>query len=112
MAEYSTNYLLLLFSIFAVCVSAKLDQNETTNALLAELTSSNVSRDDATSQDQPKSSGQLDDTIPSFCYGSSVICSDLPPDCLRCKFNYSCIYGQNVTSECEVKSNIECKVIL
>ncbi|XP_077174486.1 TM2 domain-containing protein 3 isoform X2 [Paroedura picta] len=35
-------------------------------------------------------------------------CSRLPPDCVTCKTNYSCIYGKPVLFECQAKAQVHC----
>uniref|UniRef100_A0A1W7RCI4 TM2 domain-containing protein 3 n=1 Tax=Agkistrodon contortrix contortrix TaxID=8713 RepID=A0A1W7RCI4_AGKCO len=39
---------------------------------------------------------------------SNGICSRLPPECVICRTNYSCIYGKPVAFECEVKPQVHC----
>lgn len=40
----------------------------------------------------------------------SVSCKQLPAECLKCKFNYSCIYGQQAKVNCTVEPSINCEV--
>ncbi|XP_054160897.1 TM2 domain-containing protein 3-like [Oppia nitens] len=35
-------------------------------------------------------------------------CDHLSYDCLNCRFNYSCEYGHNVTTECRPTDNVHC----
>ena len=38
-------------------------------------------------------------------------CSDLPGHCIDCNFDYSCVYGENVTDlTCVPKDTVECEV--
>lgn len=37
-------------------------------------------------------------------------CSELPADCLTCSFNTSCVYGQEVQTECRVLKGVVCDV--
>ncbi|KAG8144859.1 putative TM2 domain-containing protein [Naja naja] len=39
---------------------------------------------------------------------SNGICSRLPPECMTCKTNYSCVYGRSVSFECEAKPQVHC----
>lgn len=51
---------------------------------------------------------QVSDVILSC--SSKVLCSRLPVECLDCSLNYSCIYGEILHSECEVKAGVTCQV--
>lgn len=37
-------------------------------------------------------------------------CTNLPPECLECKFNFTCIYGTEVETMCKVPNNQSCDV--
>lgn len=37
-------------------------------------------------------------------------CKELSVQCLDCKLNENCTYGQEVTAECQIKSQVKCKV--
>jgi len=37
-------------------------------------------------------------------------CDQLPPECLKCSLNYSCIFGQNISTTCTVKQGVTCVV--
>ncbi|XP_041334791.1 TM2 domain-containing protein 3-like [Pyrgilauda ruficollis] len=39
---------------------------------------------------------------------SNGLCSRLPPDCMTCNTNYSCIYGKTATFDCKVKPHVHC----
>ncbi|XP_035755215.1 TM2 domain-containing protein 3 isoform X3 [Egretta garzetta] len=39
---------------------------------------------------------------------SNGLCSRLPPDCMTCNTNYSCIYGKLATFDCKVKPHVHC----
>lgn len=41
---------------------------------------------------------------------SNGLCSRLPPDCMICNTNYSCIYGKPATFDCRVKPHVHCVV--
>lgn len=41
---------------------------------------------------------------------SNGLCSRLPPDCMTCNTNYSCIYGKTATFDCKVKPHVHCVV--
>ncbi|KAM6351163.1 TM2 domain-containing protein 3 isoform 4-T4 [Alca torda] len=48
--------------------------------------------------------------IPSYVTKcpSNGLCSRLPPDCMTCNTNYSCIYGKPATFDCKVKPYVHC----
>ncbi|XP_061451533.1 TM2 domain-containing protein 3 isoform X3 [Rhineura floridana] len=48
--------------------------------------------------------------IPSYVTQcpSNGLCGRLPPECVSCKKNYSCIYGKTTAIECETKSQVHC----
>ncbi|KAM9275449.1 TM2 domain-containing protein 3 [Morus bassanus] len=48
--------------------------------------------------------------IPSYVTKcpSNGLCSRLPPDCMTCDTNYSCIYGKPATFDCKVKPHVHC----
>ena len=50
--------------------------------------------------------------IPSYVTKcpSNGLCSRLPPDCMTCNTNYSCIYGKPATFDCKVKPHVHCVV--
>ncbi|XP_043934414.1 TM2 domain-containing protein 3-like [Protopterus annectens] len=35
-------------------------------------------------------------------------CTVLPPACMKCKTNYSCVYGKQVAFDCEVNPGVQC----
>ena len=37
-------------------------------------------------------------------------CSDLPANCFDCDYNYTCVYGSNVSVTCTVKDQLKCQV--
>ncbi|XP_038275589.1 TM2 domain-containing protein 3 isoform X3 [Dermochelys coriacea] len=39
---------------------------------------------------------------------SNGLCSKLPPDCMTCKTNFSCVYGKLATFDCKIKPQIHC----
>ncbi|XP_049638683.1 TM2 domain-containing protein 3 [Suncus etruscus] len=39
---------------------------------------------------------------------SNGLCSRLPADCMQCRSNYSCVYGQPVSFDCSVKPEVIC----
>ncbi|KAM6059080.1 TM2 domain-containing protein 3 isoform 2-T2 [Theristicus caerulescens] len=39
---------------------------------------------------------------------SNGLCSRLPPDCMTCNTNYSCVYGKPATFDCKVKPHVHC----
>ncbi|XP_027500452.1 TM2 domain-containing protein 3 [Corapipo altera] len=39
---------------------------------------------------------------------SNGLCSRLPPDCMTCNTNHSCIYGKLATFDCKVKPHVHC----
>lgn len=39
------------------------------------------------------------------------LCSELPADCLICNFNKSCVYGENVVTECQPVKGVVCEVM-
>uniref|UniRef100_A0A8C0GM81 TM2 domain-containing protein 3 n=1 Tax=Chelonoidis abingdonii TaxID=106734 RepID=A0A8C0GM81_CHEAB len=48
--------------------------------------------------------------IPSYVSKcpSNGLCSKLPPDCMTCKTNFSCVYGKPATFDCKIKPQIHC----
>ncbi|XP_075753848.1 TM2 domain-containing protein 3 isoform X1 [Pelodiscus sinensis] len=48
--------------------------------------------------------------IPSYVSKcpSNGLCSKLPPDCMTCTTNVSCVYGKPATFDCKVKPQIHC----
>lgn len=50
--------------------------------------------------------------IPSYVSNcpSNGLCSRLPPDCMTCNTNYSCVYGKPATFDCKVKPHVHCVV--
>lgn len=45
---------------------------------------------------------------PSVC-ATSLECSKLNFPCIKCAYDLSCLYGEQSTVACEVKSNVQCK---
>lgn len=39
---------------------------------------------------------------------SNGLCSRLPPECVTCKTNYSCIYGKPAAFECQARPQVHC----
>ncbi|XP_004617810.2 TM2 domain-containing protein 3 [Sorex araneus] len=39
---------------------------------------------------------------------SNGLCSRLPPDCMQCRTNFSCVYGQPVAFDCAVRPAVTC----
>uniref|UniRef100_A0A6J0T2S7 TM2 domain-containing protein 3 n=1 Tax=Pogona vitticeps TaxID=103695 RepID=A0A6J0T2S7_9SAUR len=49
-------------------------------------------------------------SIPSYVTRcpSNGLCTLLPPECMSCKTNYTCVYGRPAVFECEAKSQVHC----
>ncbi|XP_062998950.1 TM2 domain-containing protein 3 [Elgaria multicarinata webbii] len=63
-----------------------------------------------TSTHIPSSNVPETTSVPSYVTQcpSNGLCSRLPPLCMSCKTNYSCIYGKPVAFECEANSQVHC----
>jgi len=38
------------------------------------------------------------------------LCNDFPADCMKCKFNKTCVYGEQVMVECKIIDGVDCEV--
>ena len=59
---------------------------------------------------EPSRDWKDDDNLSVDCNSPELECRNLNATCFRCKFNYSCIYGQDVQSRCEIIQGAQCKV--
>ncbi|KAI1301584.1 TM2 domain-containing protein 3 [Halotydeus destructor] len=51
---------------------------------------------------------KLEDINLPHCFGEDLECSKLAADCLKCNYNYTCVYGERVNVTCEANPSFGC----
>lgn len=53
---------------------------------------------------------KLQEEITGLCGPSGIPCIELSGECLKCIFNYSCVYGAVYDAQCSVMEHVDCIV--